>query len=123
MNLEQRRMLCAYDLLENTGDRGKYWKTAVDGFGAEVQRLGLLQALAFLHRGPTKGIADDFCAAVREHLVALHHLPAQAQGSFLEEVRDLQAEAYVRITLEVLALSVWLRRAGQILLQDDNPNP
>jgi hypothetical protein len=122
MNLDQRRMMCAYQLIENAGDQRKLWKGAVDSFGAEVQRSGLLQALAFIHRGPNKAVAAPLSAGIRQHLADLHHLEGRATPSLLTEVRDLPAEAYMRITLEVLSLSVWLRRAAQILIPDDNPS-
>jgi len=111
----------AYTAIEETqGEARKQWVRAVDGLGPEIQRSGLLQAFAFLHRGPTKGIAQDLCKEVREHLARLGHLPESAGGkSFLVEVRDLDRSTYMRVTRETLALSVWLKRAGQILGDDD----
>jgi hypothetical protein len=116
--LEQRRMTQAYRTLENAlkqGDR-ETWKRAVSGLGPDIQRSGLLQALAFLHRGPTKGIAEPLCKAIRAHLHALGHLKEDAaRKDFLVEVRDLDRLTYMRVTRETMALAVWLKRAGEIL--------
>ncbi|WP_295392266.1 type III-B CRISPR module-associated protein Cmr5 [uncultured Thiodictyon sp.] len=118
--LEQVRMKRAYAAIDDTqGARRTTWLQAVSGFGPEIQRSGLLQALAFLHRGPTKDIADDLCKQIREHLTKLGHLPAPKRvTSFLIEVRDLDRATYMRVTREIMALSVWLKRAGQILGDD-----
>lgn len=107
----------AYRAIEDTsGAQRETWVRAVLELGPEIQRSGLLQALAFLHRGPGKDIAQDLCKEVRAHLADLGHLPAQAKGEgFLIEVRDLDRATYMRITREVLALSLWLKRAAQIL--------
>ena len=113
-------MMRAYIAMEKTrGDQRDALVQAVDGLGAEVQRSGLLQALAFVHRGPTKEIAEQLSGTIREHLVELGHLEeAAGQTSFLVEVRDLPRAAYMRVTREIMALSVWLKRAGQILGQE-----
>jgi CRISPR-associated protein Cmr5 len=120
MNLEQRRMTGAYSAIEGVKkEQRENWKRAVLGLGAEIQRVGLLQALAFLHRGPTKEIAGDLCKAIRGHLVALGHLPKKPSGNdLLTEVRDLARMDYMRVTRETMALSVWLKRAAEIVLKD-----
>lgn len=115
--LEQRRMTLAYRTLEKVAEQDrKTWERAVSGLGPEIQRSGLLQALAFLHRGPSKAIAEALCARIREHLHSLGHLEAKPSNqSFLVEVRDLDRMAYMRVTRETMALAVWLKRAGEIL--------
>lgn len=121
MRLDQERMKRAYRAIEQTtGSQREVWMRAAEGLGPEIQRAGLLQALAFLHRGPTKAIAPALCAAIREHLVGRGHLSGtgHAQG-FLVEVRDLGRTDYMRITREVLALSIWFKRAAQVLKQED----
>ncbi len=118
--LEQRRMTLAYRTLENVAKQDpKTWKRAVSGLGPEIQRSGLLQALAFLHRGPSEKIAEALCAGIRKHLCSLGHLEEKASNtSFLVEVRDLDRMAYMRVTRETMALAVWLKRAGEILAKD-----
>ncbi|MGH8479279.1 MAG: type III-B CRISPR module-associated protein Cmr5 [Gammaproteobacteria bacterium] len=118
--LEQRRMTLAYRTLEKLAkDDRETWKRAASGLGPEIQRSGLLQALAFLHRGPSEKIAEALCAMIREHLCSLGHLQERPSNpSFLVEVRDLDRAAYMRVTRETLALAVWLKRAGEILAKD-----
>lgn len=118
--LEQQRMKRAYAAIDETqGKSREAWVRAVEGLGPEIQRAGLLQALAFLHRGPTKEIAPDLCGEIRQHLSGLGHLEKVAPpGGFLVEIRDLDRGAYMRVTRETLALSVWLKRAAQILAKE-----
>lgn len=121
MNLEQRRMTRAYEAiaLVKEGQR-EPWKRAVIGLGAEIQRVGLLQAIAFIHRGPTEKIATELCKAIRAHLAALGHLPKKPGiDDLLIEIRDLGRMDYMRVTRETMALSVWLKRAAEILLKDN----
>jgi CRISPR/Cas system CMR-associated protein Cmr5 small subunit len=117
MTLDQQRMKRAYRATEDTkGSRREVWVRTVKDLGPEIQRSGLLQALAFLHRGPSKEIAEELCGEIRGHLVDRGHLKgAGARDGFLVEVRDLDRQTYMRVTRETLALSVWLKRAAQIL--------
>lgn len=121
--LDQIRMKAAYKLIEKAADQKarKQWKQVVSGLGAEIQRCGLLQALAFAHRGPNKLLAGPMCEALRAHLVERKHLDGRMpKDGFLVEVRDLDRTNYMRITREIIAFSVWLKRAAEILaLQDD----
>ena len=115
--LDQRRMTRAYRAVEGTkeADRDE-WVRVVMNLGPEIQRSGLLQAVASLHRGPSKKIAEDLCGEIHQHLVDLGHLSETTKSSgLLIEVRDLDSVSYMRVSREVLALSIWLRRAAQIL--------
>lgn len=117
--LERRRMQFAYnELTRLTPAQRDLWERAVDGLGPEVQRAGLLQALAFLHRGPTKEIAEHLGKRIRAHLEDLGHLPKK-QEPLLLTVRDLDTLSYMRITREIIALSVWLKRAVQTPLTEE----
>lgn len=142
MTLEQVRMGVAYETTRTflAGDdavtKGKAWKTVVVPFGTHVHRDGLLQALAFLARTPKDNelLLNSRVALVRaivNHLEASGFLPApqtnpahQAQGAaadpllrFLDQVRKLSAADYMLVTREVLAVSVWFKRAGQALAE------
>jgi CRISPR-associated protein Cmr5 len=121
--LDQVRMKAAYRRLEGASDADKRaWKQVVTGLGAEVQRCGLLQALAFAHRGPNKALAEPLCQALREHLVKTRQLTGEMPRSgFLVEVRDLDRATYMRVTREVIAFAVWLKRAAEILSPSDKP--
>jgi hypothetical protein len=118
--LEQQRMQRAYRALEAAGKEQDAWIRVLKGLGPEVQRSGLLQALAFLHRGPDGDCAEPICRVIREHLANLGHVEPQPDAKgFLIEVRDLDRGEYMRVTREVLAFSVWLKRAAQILGRKD----
>ena len=120
MTLEQRRMSTAYAAADRA-QTDKTWLRAVQGLGPEIQRSGLLQALAFIHRKPTRSIAPGLCTTLRTHLVDLGHLDAQpAEPSFLLEVQKLPRTDYMRVTRELIAFSVWLKRAAEILDQGED---
>ena len=109
--LDQKRMSTAYAALNELGPDDM---KAFVGLGAEIQRCGMLQALAFLHRGPTKSVAGKLCHVLQKHLSSLGHME-KSQKSLLAYLRDLkEVRAYQRLTRETVALCVWLRRVAQI---------
>ncbi len=101
-------------------------------FGTNVQRDGLLQAIAFLERtarSPELNEArDTLLRAVKNHLFDQHFLtprPARPgfvgvdrQATLIRIVAALDATEYMLVTREVLAVSVWLKRATQALCGD-----
>ncbi len=117
--LDQRRMTVAHNafLPLSAADR-KLWEGLVNGLGAEVQRCGLLQALAFLHRRSSereRELVGTLCTLIAQHLKQMRHLTdEQSRGPLLTTVRDLPVDAYMRVTREVIELSVWLKRSAQI---------
>jgi CRISPR type III-B/RAMP module-associated protein Cmr5 len=99
---------CAEKVLEE--DRAAY-KALANGFGAFVLKNGLAGALAFVERGKS----DKANGLFLDHL-ATANLPALAgkKGAGLfAEVRGLEVADYMLVTREILALTVWLRRAVQ----------
>ena len=95
-------------------DREDY-RIAVNAFGAQVIRLGLCAAIAWLQRAQTEG-ADLFL----QHLDAaeLRGLPPGQPGkraalTFAANVQAAAANDYMIATRDTLALVVWFRRALQ----------
>ena len=116
MMLEHRRMHRAFTTVEEAVEAGQFkaWKTAVMSFGSEVQRCGLLQAVAFLHRGQDKGVALRLTESVRDHLIQVRILQVrEPRKPLLTILRSVSTDEYMMATREVLALSLWLRRATQ----------
>ena len=116
MMLEHRRMHRAFITVEEAvaAAQFKAWKTAVMSFGSEVQRCGLLQAVAFLHRGQDKGVALRLTESVRDHLIQVRILQVrEPRKPLLTILRSVSTDEYMMATREVLALSLWLRRATQ----------
>jgi len=91
------------------------YRIAVNAFGAQVIRLGLCAAVAWLQRAPTQG-AGIFLG----HLDAaeLRGLPPGQPGrgaalSFAAKVQAADAANYMIATRDTLAHVVWFRRALQ----------
>lgn len=123
LTLEQHRMQRAYEAtrvaVAQSPRRAKAWSTVVMPFGTHVQRDGLLQALAFLSRRATdpelQSAREAFVAALRRHLVNRAFLASPGERDFIEVVADLPAPEYMFVTREVLATTVWFKRAAQAL--------
>lgn len=113
MNLEQHRMKVAWDAVAAVGGRWEDWKPAAMSFGANVQRCGLLQAVVFLLRDHAD-VAKLLTEPTRDHLIARQMLDADAADrSLLDALRALDGDRAMLVTREVLALSIWIRRATQ----------
>lgn len=116
MMLEHRRMHRAFTTVDEAVAAGQFkaWKTAAMSFGSEVQRCGLLQAVAFLHRGQDKNVAMRLTECIRDHLIMVRILASrEPREPLLTILRSVSTDEYMMATREVLALSVWLRRATQ----------
>ena len=128
MTLEHRRMHRAFTTVEEAvaAAQFKAWKTAVMSFGSEVQRCGLLQAVAFLHRGQdkdVKAVAVRLTTCIRDHLIKVRILvPDEPESPLLTILRGVSTDEYMMATREVLALSLWLRRATQAQAGVDAPD-
>ena len=113
---DQLRARHAYDSVASVpGRHFEDYRIAVNAFGAQVIRLGLCAAVAWLQRAKTDG-ADLFL----EHLGAANLrglTPGQpGQGvaqSFAAQVQAADATNYMIVTRDTLALVVWFRRALQ----------
>ncbi len=128
LNLEQARMDAGYQATwafafrkdaqgqqqRKPGDEPKTWKTHVMGFGTNVQRCGLLQALAFLRRDE-QAVYNAIESTLKAHLKERGFIAQKSAGDLLEVVRTLPSMEYMTVSREVLALSLWIKRAAQIL--------
>ncbi len=115
LTLEQQRISAAYQLVEKVPkDQKGEWKTMALGFGAEVQRCGLLQTLIFLKRRDK--LAEQLSEAIRTHVVARKLIEAnRATEPLISLLTAMDADRYMLVTREVLALSLWIKRATQAL--------
>lgn len=117
MTLEQYRVKLAWDVTSAyaTDDgRKAAWKTAIMGFGTNVHRCGLLQAVAFLRRDEEQ-IYSALGVVLDTHLRQRGFLAGQTNADLMTTVGALSAMDYMLVSREVLAVSVWLKRAAQIL--------
>jgi CRISPR type III-B/RAMP module-associated protein Cmr5 len=118
---DQKRAELAYSRVEEViGDKGvssKDYKVLINSLGANVIRSGLLGALCFMQRKDS--------AAVR----ALANHLSEGLGAFKIEgdidqlvasARKLPMEDYMLATRELLALTVWFKRAVQALVEDES---
>ena len=125
LTLEQQRIQVAYDatrayLQAQPGPANKKnWKTAVMSFGSEVQRCGLLQAIAFLARDESEEVAGKIQGTMRDHLIQRGMLASDAHANLLQAVSALDVLDYMLVTREVLALALWFRRSAQALCGRD----
>ncbi len=115
---DQKRARHAYDRVRavDAGLRDEY-KTLLFALGPNVMRSGLAAALAFVERETTRTHAAE--VFLRD--VATFGLPglAGAGADLPARVRALDnVETYMLATREVLALTVWFRRAAQALLRE-----
>jgi CRISPR/Cas system CMR-associated protein Cmr5 small subunit len=124
MTLEQHRMHLAYAVTRQqtgTDEAKRKWKTMIEPFGIHVQRSGLLQGMAFAQR--SGGPHEAFLGSIDEHLHERAFLPRRQANAatFLDEIAaaDLPSRTYMLVTREVLALSLWFKRAAQAICGDE----
>ena len=130
LTLEQARMDAAYTATwayafttATAGGRTpkprecKMWKTQLMGFGTNVHRCGLIQALAFLRRDEP-GVYDAVAGKLRSHLRDRGFVTMADADDLLEVVRKLPSLDYMLVSREVLGVALWLKRAAQILCAD-----
>jgi CRISPR-associated protein Cmr5 len=107
---------CVRSVLSDQRLRKEY-KPLANSFGGQVMRNGLAAALAYLER--REGAAELLLG----HLAAAKFPGLQRawnDGAKLpDEARRLGLEEYMLATREALRFSVWLRRAVQALLKDE----
>lgn len=114
MTIEQARMKVADACVEAIVAANQFdaaW-SVLPGFGATVQRCGLLQALAFLQRSSVRQVGNVVSSKIAIHLRGQGMIGGGNEDLILT-VRQLSDPAYMLATREVIALSVWLKRAAQ----------
>ncbi len=119
---DQRRQVCAYKAVRQPdSSRGESagvsdtvfqdFKILVNDLGAHILRGGLSAALAFMARDKSREAWERFLCVLAD--VDLPHLSGVPARELPERIRTLPVARYMLVTREVLALSVWLRRAVQ----------
>lgn len=89
---------------------GEY-KILVYGLGPQVMRSGLSATLSFIERRKGETAARHLLEVLaKSNLPGLSGVEA---GKLAHTIRHLAVEEYMLVTREVLALSIWLRRAVQ----------
>lgn len=113
---DQRRALHAYEAVGKVPKaRQKDYKIAVNDLGANILRSGLCAAIAAVQRlGDRGGLLLDHLATAD-----VPGLEGAAANDVARRVRELDADAYVIATREMLRVAVWLKRAVQATLGED----
>jgi CRISPR-associated protein Cmr5 len=115
---DQRRALHAYDCVDRVPkdpNQQKDYKIAVNDLGANILRSGLCGALAAVQRLGARG------GVLLEHLASagVPGLEGAKADDLAQRVRELDVEAYIIATREMLQVALWLKRATQVALGGD----
>lgn len=107
---DQRRALHAYESVGKVPKaQQKDYEIAVNNLGANILRSGLCAAIAAVQRLGNRG---DLLLG---HLATagVPGLEGAAANDAARRVRELDADAYMIATREMLQVAVWLKRAVQ----------
>lgn len=113
---DQRHALHAYESVGKVPKaQQKDYKIAVNDFGANILRSGLCAAIAAIQRLGERG------NLLLGHLAAARVLGLEGAKSddLPRRVRELDADAYIIATREMLEVAVWLKRAVQATCDED----
>lgn len=113
---DQRRALHAYESVGNVPkEQQKDYKIAVNDLGANILRSGLCAAIAAVQRLGDRG------NVLLGHLASagVPGLEKATAQELAKRVRELDADAYMIATREMLQVAVWLKRAVQATFGDD----
>lgn len=113
---DQRRALHAYGVVSNVPSKmQRDYKLAVNDLGANILRSGLCAAIAAVQRlGPRGDLLLGHLAAA-----GVPGLEGVAAKDLAKRVRELEADAYMIATREMLQVAVWLKRAVQATFGED----
>lgn len=110
LSRDQRRAIHAYAAVSSVPleKRGEYG-IAVNGLGANILRCGLCGAIAAVQR------LEDRGALLLDHIAGadVPGLDGASGKDVAARIRDLDADAYMIATREMLRVAVWLKRAAQ----------
>lgn len=107
---DQRRALHAYESVGQVPKaQRKDYEIAVNDLGANILRSGLCAAIAAVQRLGNRGdlLLGHLAAA------AVPGLEEAAANDVARRVRELDADAYMIATREMLHVAVWFKRAVQ----------
>lgn len=113
---DQRRALHAYDSVGKVPpEKQRDYKIAVNDLGANILRGGLCAAIAAVQRLNSRG------ELLLGHLAAagVPGLEGVAAKDLAKGVRELDADAYMIATREMLQVAVWLKRAVQATFEEE----
>jgi CRISPR-associated protein Cmr5 len=113
---DQRRALHAYEAVGKVPKESqKDYKIAVNDFGANILRSGLCAAIAAVQRLGDRGrlLLDHVASA------GVPGLEGVSANDVARRVRELDADAYMIATREMLEIAVWLKRAVQATFGED----
>jgi CRISPR-associated protein Cmr5 len=107
---DQRRALYAYEAVGKVPKaQQKDYEIAVNDLGANILRSGLCAAIAAVQRLGDRG------TLLLGHLATacVPGLEGAAASDLARRVQELDADAYMIATREMLRVAVWLKRAVQ----------
>lgn len=113
---DQCRALHAYEsVCRVPEEKRKDYKIAVNDLGANILRSGLCAAIAAVQRLGERG------SLLLDHLAAagVPGLEGAKGDNLAKLVRELDADAYMIATREILEVAVWLKRAVQATFGED----
>jgi CRISPR-associated protein Cmr5 len=113
---DQQRALHAYHCVSQVPPNElKDYKIAVNDLGANILRSGLCAALAVVQRLGERSLR------LLEHLASagVPGLGNVGAAQLAERVRNLDVEAYMIATREMLEVATWLKRATQATFRED----
>ncbi len=112
---DQERALHAYDCIDHVPkDQQRNYKIAVNDLGVNIMRSGLCAALAAVQR------QGERSKPLLEHLAGAS-VPGLENADACDlprRVRELNTEAYMIATREMLQVAMWLKRAAQATFGD-----
>ncbi|MDR7420420.1 MAG: type III-B CRISPR module-associated protein Cmr5 [Armatimonadota bacterium] len=113
---DQRRALHAYESVGSVPEsQQRDYKIAVNDLGANILTSGLCAAIAAVQRlGPRGDLLLGHLAAA-----GVPGLEGVAAKDLARRVRELDADAYMIATREMLEVAVWLKRAVQATFGED----
>jgi len=107
---DQQRALHAYDAVGKVPKtQHEDYEIAVNSLGANILRSGLCAAIAAVQRRGERG------SLLLDHLASagVPGLEGVTANDLAKRVRELDADAYMVATREMLKVAVWLKRAVQ----------
>jgi CRISPR-associated protein Cmr5 len=113
---DQQRALHAYESVGKVPKgQQKDYKIAVNDLGANILRSGLCAAIAAVQRLGDRG------NVLLGHLASagVPGLEEATAQDLAKRVRELDADAYMIATREMLEVAAWLKRAMQATFGDD----
>lgn len=114
---EQVRARLAYKVVDELRDLKAAeidnYRTLARGFGTAVQQSGLVGALAFVERYHDKKASERLRGHLAEQLgeAGIPGFTGDVGRDLAERVCNLDIDAYMLATREVLRIAIWLRRA------------